>query len=234
MIAREDGRCLLLDIQGNRVLHLNRVGGEIWGLLREGLTEPEIVTQISHKYQATEERVGADVRTLLKRISDLKLSPSNSAFSDLAELKRTEEEQRSYPWYGGPGTHRPHLRRTMILAALIGLMAFDLILWVGSLKLICSCVKAWPVWKWIRADSESTGRVCSAVESACIWYPKQALCLQRSAVTACLLKSCGVPAQMMIGIRPMPLLAHAWVAVDGSAVNDWPGVKNFYSSLASY
>ena len=43
-----------------------------------------------------------------------------------------------------------------------------------------------------RSESErqpdAVERICSAVDMACIWYWKEALCLQRSAATACLLK----------------------------------------------
>ena len=52
--------------------------------------------------------------------------------------------------------------------------------------------------------------VCRAVDLACIWYPKEVRCLQRSAATACLLKHCGFPAQMVVGARWMPFQAHAW------------------------
>ena len=39
---------------------------------------------------------------------------------------------------------------------------------------------------------------------------------------------------MMIGVRSMPFLAHAWVEADGSVINDWPRVKKFYRPLLSH
>ena len=63
-------------------------------------------------------------------------------------------------------------------------------------------------------------RICEAVDMAGIWYWKEALCLQRSSATACLLKKYGVRAQMVIGAQRMPFKAHAWVEVDGQVVND--------------
>jgi hypothetical protein len=74
-------------------------------------------------------------------------------------------------------------------------------------------------------------RICSAVDMACIWYWKQALCLQRSAATACLLKRYGVPAQLVIGARQIPFRAHAWVEVDGRAVNDKLYTPEMYAVL---
>ncbi len=70
-----------------------------------------------------------------------------------------------------------------------------------------------------------------AVDMACIWYWKEALCLQRSAATACLLKQFGVPARMMIGAQQMPFKAHAWVEVDGRVVNDKPYIREMYAIL---
>ena len=74
-------------------------------------------------------------------------------------------------------------------------------------------------------------RICSAVDMACIWYWKEALCLQRSAATACLLKQYGVLAQMVIGAQQMPFKAHAWVEVDGRVVNDKPYTPEMYAVL---
>lgn len=233
LVAGDGGRCLLLDIEHDRILHLNPVGAEVWKFLSEGITETEVVKQVSRKYQVSEERVAADVRTLLKRIADLHLTPSTTVSGEYSEGTKNSEHP-SYPWYGESGAHRPRPCTATVIFALAGLAIFDLILWARSLQLLCFYVRAWPLRKSGRTDSETTGRVCSAVERACVWYPKQALCLQRSAVTACLLRSFGIRAQMKLGMRSMPFLAHAWVEVDGAVVNDFPGVKTFYSSLASY
>ena len=77
----------------------------------------------------------------------------------------------------------------------------------------------------------SIEQLCSAVDMACIWYWKEALCLQRSAATACLLKQYAVSAQMVIGAQQMPFKAHAWVEVDGRVVNDKPYMPEMYAVL---
>jgi hypothetical protein len=82
-----------------------------------------------------------------------------------------------------------------------------------------------------KPSRDTTRQICSAVDFACIWYWKEALCLQRSAATACLLKHHGVPAQMMIGVQQIPFKAHAWVEVDGHVVNDKPYVAQTYAVL---
>jgi hypothetical protein len=78
---------------------------------------------------------------------------------------------------------------------------------------------------------DAVERICAAVDMACIWYWKEVLCLQRSAVTACLLKRYGVPAQMVIGAQQIPFRAHAWVEVEGRVVNDKPYTPEMYAVL---
>src|SRR5207249_11685286 len=81
---------------------------------------------------------------------------------------------------------------------------------------------------------EAVERICAAVDMACIWYWKEALCLQRSAAAAGLLKRYGVPAQMVIGALQMPFEARAWVEVDGLVVNDKPYTPELYGVLVRW
>lgn len=81
------------------------------------------------------------------------------------------------------------------------------------------------------ADSAAVTRVCQAVDEACIWYWKHVLCLQRSAVATCLLRSEGVPAELVLGVQQLPFRAHAWVEVGGVVVNDKPYVSEIYKVL---
>lgn len=81
------------------------------------------------------------------------------------------------------------------------------------------------------AGTEVTARVCWAVEEACIWYFKRAYCLQRSSVATWMLRRRGVPAELVIGYRPVPVDSHAWVEVGGQVVNDRPQYQKFYRVL---
>jgi len=78
------------------------------------------------------------------------------------------------------------------------------------------------------ADPGDADRICKAVSIACIWYPKQVFCLQRSATATKLLRRHGIPAQMVIGAKRMPLRAHAWVELEGRVINDKPEVQADY------
>src|SRR5260370_40725543 len=117
--------------------------------------------------------------------------------------------------------------RFLFWKAVIGLTAFDLLLLVRNFAPLHRIVRNWKSSER-KAPPDTTERVCDAVNLACCWYPKRALCLQRSAVTTCLLRSCGVLAEMVIGAQKLPFKAHAWVEVNGRAVNERTDVQTIY------
>jgi Transglutaminase-like superfamily len=118
----------------------------------------------------------------------------------------------------------------LILKAYLWLVVFDFRLAYGSFERLYRKVRTLPV----RRKTHSANLIdtlCSAIDVACIWYPKKVLCLQRSAATACLLKKYGIPAQLVIGAQQMPFKAHAWVEVERRIVNDKPYMPEIYAEL---
>jgi|SRR5712671_4141134 len=118
----------------------------------------------------------------------------------------------------------------LVLHAYLKLIHIDLYLARGNFAALYSQVRSYPV-RGTAESADMVEKVCAAIDMACIWYWKEVLCLQRSAATACLLKRCGVVAQMMIGAQQMPFKAHAWVEVDGRVVNDKPYMREMYAVL---
>jgi hypothetical protein len=118
----------------------------------------------------------------------------------------------------------------LMVRAYLMLIYFDLYLARGNFRALYERVRNSPVGRATRI-SDATEKVCSAVDVACIWYWKPVLCLQRSAATACLLKSFGVRARMVIGAQQMPFKTHAWVEVDGHIVNDKAYMPEMYAVL---
>ncbi len=116
------------------------------------------------------------------------------------------------------------------LQAYVKLIHFDFYLARKNFSALYGKVRSYPVGK-NQASPNIVERVCQAVDMACIWYWKEVLCLQRSAVATCLLKKYGVPAQMVIGAQQMPFKAHAWVEVDGRVVNDKSYTPGMYAVL---
>src|SRR5437879_13336704 len=118
----------------------------------------------------------------------------------------------------------------LVLKAYLKLIYFDLYLARGNFSDLYNKVRGYPTGKKAEA-ADAIERIGTAMDMACIWYWKEALCLQRSAATACLLKKYGVPAQMVIGAQQMPFKAHAWVEVNGRVVNDKPYMPEIYGEL---
>jgi hypothetical protein len=118
----------------------------------------------------------------------------------------------------------------LILKAYLKLIYFDLYLARGNFAALYDKVRNYRLTN-VGPAPDAVKRICDAVDMACIWYWKEALCLQRSSATACLLKQYGVRAQMVIGAQQMPFKAHAWVEVDGQVVNDKPYTPEMYGVL---
>ncbi len=118
----------------------------------------------------------------------------------------------------------------LMLRAYLKLIHFDLYLARGNFAALYNKVRKYPIG--VKSPTQDAiEKSCYAVDMACIWYWKEALCLQRSAATTCLLKRYGVPAQMVIGAQHIPFKSHAWVEVDGRVVNDKPYVSEVYAVL---
>lgn len=117
------------------------------------------------------------------------------------------------------------------LLAFAGLATFDAVLKVYGFRGLYDRIRHWRLTGNERVEQAVIERVCDAVDRAATFYPKQALCLQRSAVITCLLRRQGVPAELVIGVRKMPFHGHAWVEVKDIVVNDNHKVQQFYSLL---
>jgi hypothetical protein len=115
----------------------------------------------------------------------------------------------------------------LFVQALFMLLAYDVLGRLCRFQTLHSMVRSWE----IASDSEPgvIDRVCMAVNYACVCYPRQALCLQRSFVTTYLLRRHGVAAQMVLGAQKLPFKAHAWVEVDGQALNERSNVQATYA-----
>jgi hypothetical protein len=116
----------------------------------------------------------------------------------------------------------------LLWQALIGLIAYDALNAACSFRTLHGLLKNCPV-DTRAGNDEAIERVCAAVNHACIWYPKRALCLQRAFVTTWLLRKHGVNALMVLGAQMLPFKAHAWVEVGGKAINESASVRVTYA-----
>jgi hypothetical protein len=116
----------------------------------------------------------------------------------------------------------------LFFQAFFVLFAYDCVCALCRFQTLYFMVKRWKLADR-PAGLEMVERVCTAVNYACVWYPKQTFCLQRSFVTTYLLRRNGVPAQMVLGAQKLPFKAHAWVEVEGQAINERSNVQAIYN-----
>ena len=118
----------------------------------------------------------------------------------------------------------------LFLCAYLELVSLELHIARDDFAAVYNLVRKCPVAR-DPVSSEQIEEVISTMNTACIWYWKEVLCLQRSAATARLLKKHGVLAEMVIGARQIPFRAHAWVEVRGRVVNDKPYTPELYNVI---
>jgi hypothetical protein len=115
----------------------------------------------------------------------------------------------------------------LFFRVIFALLAYDVVSATCRFERIYSIAKSWKVASRA-ADPSLVDRVCTAVNHACIWYPKQVLCLQRSIVTTYMLRKYGISAQLILGAQKLPFKAHAWVEVDGGVINERSDIRATY------
>jgi len=118
----------------------------------------------------------------------------------------------------------------LMFQALCALFIYDLLRGICRFETICRSIKSCKVCDNSIAEN-AVSRACCAVDRACVIYPKRALCLQRAFVLTYLLRKQGISAELVLGAQKLPFKAHAWVEIDGVAINERSNVQDIYSVL---
>ncbi|HEY2974377.1 MAG TPA: lasso peptide biosynthesis B2 protein [Pyrinomonadaceae bacterium] len=127
-----------------------------------------------------------------------------------------------------------HSSKIDVAISLLAFLAYDIALKLLGFSRLCRVIQGWPLMKRERLNEQRLKRIFAGIERARIWYPKQMMCMQHSAVITCLSRYWGLPALMAVGARKMPFKSHAWVEVGGTVINDTQKVKRFYRLFAYY
>jgi hypothetical protein len=229
-VENRDGTALL-DIQQGLCLGMTPLATKIWRMLKTDLSADQITSALTLEFpEIPSARIRQDVHGFIIDLNEKGLLVNK----DTAGIKKVVRRERllilalnrqhnlkkdSKP---GSGAHR-----FLFWKALFALIVFDLFKLGSNFARIHTLVRSWGTCS-PPASTKMVEQVCRAINHACLWYPKRVLCLQRSAVTTCLLRNCGVPAQMVIGAQKCPFKAHAWTEVDGQAINERRDVQAAY------
>ena len=247
MVSHKDG-CVLLSIAEDRVCKLNGVGALTWMILEDSadpICLDEIVDALEQKFEAINaegelwyevphEQLRADTDTFLKKMVSLRLlDVSHELYSISAGVAGPTSAPAPAHFHSidNDATEDLTFSHRETFSAFVGLLAFDLLLKFGGFQRLIRRVEHWPTASPPTADPDICRRVRGMVDRAQMYYPKKAMCLQHSAVVTCLLRRCGVPAEMVLAARNFPPKAHAWAEVAGEVVNDHNAVKGEYRVL---
>ncbi len=234
--------CSASDKDGTTILNVEKgilysaigVASRVWTRLTahpEGLSLHEMIASIKTDFPNTQnDQIKPDIENLLNQLTHKGLVETTNArsgrifsFNDAClTLART---------LALVSVKTVLSLRLHCLAAFLQLAFFDLTLKVGGFRALHNTVRRWPLAVNRGSCVGTTQKLDEALNRAARYYPKHALCLQRSAALTCLLRASGVPAQMVIACRRMPFKGHAWVEVNAEVVNDRQKVQAFYSAV---
>jgi hypothetical protein len=227
------------DADGSTILHVRKgmlfsaigLASDLWTKLLthpEGLDFAELNAHITANYpQVAKERIEQDLTKILEQLTQKELITESKGskgknYSEVSGLHLSLSISRVV-------IANLLAIRLFWLAALFQLFFFDLTQALGGFGLVHQTVKEWPISK--NQTPNATQKLSEALSRAARFYPKNALCVQRSATLTCLLRSSGVPAETLIACRKFPFKGHAWVEVAGEVISDKPKVQTFYDSV---
>ncbi len=249
---------VLLSIADDRICKLNGVGALTWMMLEAnpvGLSVDDVVCELTEQFAAinaegqlryvvSRGQLRTDTDVFLKKLtaSNLLRVDTDSRVENLYYIREGISSTTSKTVVARRGgvlpaiaaahlSHGVRLLRRETLAAFVGLLIFDLLLKFHGFQSLIKRVEHWPIAEGRSSDPQICRRVRAMIDRAQMYYPKKAMCLQRSAVTTCLLRSRGLPAELVLGAQEYLPKAHAWAEVNGVVVNDSPAVNKKYRPL---
>ena len=85
-------------------------------------------------------------------------------------------------------------------------------LWLGGFPALHRVVKSWPNFKRSIGQSPADPHeLLKTLDASLIFFPRRTDCLPYAAAGVCLLRCCGFPAALVIGVQHRPFSAHAWI-----------------------
>lgn len=234
-----DGFLVVLDRASGTYFSLNGVGADVWSCLEQRRPADEIPRILAAKYEADPGQVEHDVETLLQQLIRQKLLTPTESIADSADSHdATETVDSSFGhWIDAWNAVPPEARRGPRPAAWFGtlralghVVSVGLAMRTGGMRALYDSLEQVP----LRAPTADPARAWAWIDqslTATSLYFKKAWCLQRSVAGTLFLRSHGVPAEVVIGVVPVPFAAHAWIEIGSTLVNDSPGYVSQFTEI---
>lgn len=122
--------------------------------------------------------------------------------------------------------------KRLVLESWLLLLYLDVIMHARKFSALHETVRDCKIdFRTTSKDQIPSEMICRAMDLACVFYFKHALCLQRSAATTIVMRRHGHKAEMIIGVQMTPFKSHAWVEIGNTIVNDKPYMLDIYRVL---
>ena|GEM_PF-686634 len=234
--ATSDDGTTILDIEQGKLYSATGVGSVIWSKLMAapaGMPMNAIITELQKDFDNVPlQQIERDAECFVTQLKKKGVIQASDRKSESHVNNRGSRIVKSSVSLISLAVNFLLKLKLNVPAAYLLLIASDLMLKLGSFRSLHYAIKSWPLASEFNSLSKIAPATCTAIENACTYYPKQAVCLQRSVVATCMLRYYGVPAQLVIGVRKMPFYSHAWVEVEGVVVNDHEQVQTYFSVLS--
>jgi hypothetical protein len=188
--SADEAGLVLLHLGLNVLFRTNRIGAEIWSALAKNIPMAAIAEQLTAQYGVSRPVIEDHVTTFVDELVRLRLVNVRSTASKAA----------------------------LVTQAFWELLRYEIVVAARGLLGVCEGLRAMRVTHG--RNLAGPEEICDAVERALVWYFKPVQCVQRSIVTARLLRRHGFQAHVAIGFRSTPFFGHAWVELDGRVIND--------------
>jgi len=184
----------ILGVSTGQVFVANRIAADTWNGIVAGKSLEETALKLSSDYGRPAEEVQKDVKDLAVELERHGL---------IERLGQTDEQAV----------------KVRSIEVLWELLRYDFLMALFGFRRVYRGLKETRVVGTGAADGVQ--ELLLAIGKACRFYWKPVKCLQGSIAVARVLRKRGIPAEVVIGYRPIPFFSHAWVEVEGRVVNDF-------------
>ena len=228
-----DDFVVLLDRLSSRYLSLHGSGAAIWRGLETGGSVADIAAGIAEELGAPREQVETDTGALCRQLAEAGLitekAPDPGARPGPDAETRQRIEQWIESWQAVPISERSG-RTGGFARALVEIAAVEWAMRTGGMPKLRQRLARYPLTA-PQVDPVRAWAIVEQAQRATALYVKKAWCLQRSTACAALLRAEGVPAEVVIGVTPVPFAAHAWVEIGHHVANDHVSRTSYFHEI---
>jgi hypothetical protein len=230
LMPLEDGTAQLVDLDGSFYGLSETAALMLKDTLDMG--EYDAVQRIAAQYNADLDRVHADLAVLLGTLRAKGLIRRSDDRLPAARLRTAIALAISYPVFKiVTPVHNQRLKALMLLV--IARLCFALFGWARTVGAWHKCLRRSPVFATDSQRQRLIDTIDNAIRRSARDLPSNS-CKERALCCWFMLRSTGVPAKLVMGVRLRPFSAHCWCEVDERILTDSSENCKAYTPVICY